>query len=102
MDDVLQAEMSRLFEKYPEHRKSFVFMLQQDIIKSFLSWLEKNKNMSLCLYQEQNKIEPVHEPLRKLIAEYLAIDLEKYDQEEPAFREEMNALMFANMPARSV
>lgn len=78
--------------KYPEHEKIKALGNQNQIIGSFLEWLQHG-GFSICKYIEEPRRREGYEPSRNNIQEWLAeyfdIDLKALEKEKQKMLDEM-------------
>lgn len=78
--------------QYPEHDKLRAIKGDNDIIASFLEWLQDKKTpLVLCDYTPHTELHPTRFSIEQVLAIYFDIDLKKLSDEKDRMVEAMQA-----------
>ena len=81
-------------EKYPEHQRLKAISGQSQVVYDFLEWCGEEKGYCLAVWatEDTDRMWPVRDSKRKLLAEFFDIDMDKIEAEKRAVLDEMRAM----------
>lgn len=66
----------------PELDRMAAVQEQSQTIGEFLDWLQNERHVDLCAFDNRTRWLPIHDSTEELLAEYFSIDLKQVEQEK--------------------
>lgn len=69
---------------YPEHEKLKKVQKESQVCGELLDWLQNEKGIVLCKYNDSDYAMPVYMPIQDILGEFFGIDQNKLEKEKVA------------------